>query len=101
MIEMVHELRKLPQHQEVVTMVMEAVTGEFHDYKNQKYVCGKMTAAQFLFDISEKYSDCQDALKIREEIITGAYDETPDQEDQKMLDELLKEIFNGEKTDEA
>ena len=42
MVELVDELRKLPQSEGIELMIEEALAGEYHDYKNVKYVCGKM-----------------------------------------------------------
>lgn len=41
MIELVQELKKLPRSSEIEFMITEAKAGEYHDYKNKKYVCGK------------------------------------------------------------
>jgi len=47
MVELVEELRKLPPTPELAAMIAEALAGEYHDYKNNKYACGKV----------ESYSD--------------------------------------------
>ncbi len=76
------EIRKLVPYYEsnpaVVEIIIEAEAGEFHDFKNEKYVCGKVQLVQMLKDANEP------ALEpIRESIINGDYDEDPDVEDSK------------------
>ena len=41
-VELVAELRKLPKSKEIDYMIEEALAGEYHDYKNKKYDCGKV-----------------------------------------------------------
>ena len=45
MVELVEELRKLPESPEINFMIEEALAGEYHDYKNEKYVCGKLESS--------------------------------------------------------
>jgi len=86
MVELVIELQKLPKNPEVLQMIKEAKQGEFHDYKNKKYDCGKMASAQMLHHIGDKYPDCkEEATRIRGLIINGEYDERPDQDDIYLL----------------
>ncbi len=89
MIEMVQELKNLPKHPEVLAMIENAKAGEYHDFKNVKYTCGKVASAEHLFDIMSKYPGTREiAGKIRGEIINGVYDESPDDDDKKEMDKL-------------
>lgn len=92
MVEMVQELEKLPKHPEVLAMIEDAKAGEYHDFKNVKYVCGKVTSAEHLFEIISKYPGTREiAGKIRDDIISGVYDESPDDGDK----EEMNKIWNG------
>jgi len=92
MVEMVEALKQLPPHPEVKVMIEEAKAGEFHDYKNEKYVCGKVASVELLNDIRKKYPECANGcLQIIEDITHGIYDETADEEDVKMMNDTLKE----------
>ena len=46
MVELVDELKKLPQIPDVIYMIEEAKAGEYHDPKNQKHPCGKFESRQ-------------------------------------------------------
>lgn len=86
MIELVQELGQLPQHPEIKMMIKEAIAGEYHDFKNNKYVCGKMASAEILAIVIKKYPDCAEgATNIRNEITTGVYDEPADEADKEMM----------------
>jgi len=86
MVEFVEELRKFPQHPEVVEMVMDAAAGEFHDFKNDKYMCGKVTACILLVNLSDKYHDLHsECQRLVREIQNGDYDEKADEGDIKRM----------------
>lgn len=86
MIEMVTELKKMHPYPEVKQMIAEAEAGEYHDYKNEKYDCGKVASMGLLQTIATVYPDQKEqALKIRSEILAGTYDEVADEEDKKKL----------------
>jgi len=90
MVELVDELMKLPPNPLIAQMIEEAKAGEYHDFKNEKYACGKVTSAGFLIQIADMYPECKDgALRIRDMIINGEFDESPDQEDTDRLCELI------------
>jgi len=78
------DIRKAVPHYEsnptVVEIIKEAEAGEFHDFKNEKYVCGKVQVVQMLKDVKEPALEA-----IREAIINGDYDEDPDVEDRVNL----------------
>ena len=89
MIELVEELQNLPQTEEIKFMIEEAKVGEFHDYKNNKYVCGKMESSQRL----RKLGHPELAKRIEE----GEFDETADEDDNKNLKAMaLASGFNEE-----
>lgn len=54
-------------------IIMEAKSGEFHDFKNQKYACGKQALVICLRSVGLE--------GIAERVINGEYDEKPDGED--------------------
>lgn len=81
MVELVQELEALPQTPAIEEMIAEARAGEYHDYKNNKYVCGKFAVAgkldaAGLFDLSRRVKD-------------GEFDEEADEED---LDRMRKDF---------
>lgn len=73
MVELVEELEKLPRTPEIEKMIVEAKAGEYHDYKNQKYVCGKLESSRRLRSLG-----CIDLAK---RIENGEFDEEADEED--------------------
>lgn len=80
MVELVEELRKLPQTPKVLTMIEEALAGEYHDYKNDKYVCGKVASAGLLRQMGGP-----EHVALAKRIEEGEFDEQADAEDDKML----------------
>lgn len=79
MVELVQELEKLPQTPQILEMIAEAKAGEYHDYKNQKYVCGKVESSNRLMALGHKDL----AMRIRD----GEFDEEADASDVQMLRE--------------
>lgn len=77
MVELVDELRKLPQTLSIKVMIDEAKAGEYHDYKNDKYACGKVESYNRLM----KMGFCALALRIK----NGEFDEEADADDKAML----------------
>lgn len=84
MVELVEELEKLPQTNAIQLMIEEAKAGEYHDYKNTTYVCGKMESSRRLRELGHH------ALAKR--IESGEFDEEADEEDKALL---RKEIEDG------
>lgn len=81
MIELVEELEKLPKSSDIDFMIVEAKAGEYHDFKNRKYICGKMESSQRLRRLG--YIDL--ATRIEK----GEFDEQADDIDkQSMRNEL-------------
>jgi len=54
-------------------IIFEAIAGEFHDYKNKKYTCGKVALYSYLM----KAGLVNLALRVQD----GEFDEVPDEED--------------------
>lgn len=81
MVEFVDELKKLPHSAEVACMIEEAKAGEYHDYKNKKYVCGKIAAVGKLKSLGH--------FDLAMRIANGEFDEQADEEDIKMMSEEL------------
>lgn len=91
MIELVEELEKLPQTEGIRIMIEEAKAGEYHDYKNNKYICGKMESSSRL----RKFGHSELAERIED----GEFDEMADEEDNKELKAMaLAGGFNEEQT---
>lgn len=96
MIELVEELKKLPHSPEIDFMIHEAQTGEYHDYKNKKYDCGKVESSRRLRQLG--------FVDLAKRIERGEFDEEADAEDRAMIkkdliengftEEQAKEIFH-------
>lgn len=110
MVEMVEELEKLrplfleegkDADQVLNFLIAEAKAGEFHDYKNEKYVCGKVAVVGFLDQLAgqcdkRKLPKLAEGLrKISSDVKEGEYDEEADEEDQKMLGGLMQDLLRG------
>lgn len=63
------------QNDKLKKIIKEAEQGEFHDFKNKKYVCGKVQVHAMLFAIKD-----QRLNKIIHDVTHGEYDESPDAE---------------------
>jgi len=86
MVEMVVELKKMHPYPEVKVMIAEALAGEYHDFKNTKYDCGKVESNKKINLIMKLYPDCMEqGKKIANDITNGVYDEPPDEDDKKRL----------------
>lgn len=89
MVELVEELEKLPQTPEIAEMIAEAKAGEYHDYKNQKYDCGKVAVVGKLeaaASLPRTPRAVKGALKaLRQRVVDGEFDETADEEDKAMM----------------
>lgn len=94
MVELVTELESLLSEEKDVSkrvalqfMIKEAKAGEYHDYKNEKYVCGKFESATRLDTLG--YHSLADRIK------NGEFDEEADEEDRKNMKEFApKELWN-------
>lgn len=89
MVDLVKELKKLPQSDEIDYMIEEAQAGEYHDYKNKKYVCGKMESSTRLHKLGFH--------ELARRIEDGEFDEEADEQDRQMLRKDLEQSgFLGE-----
>jgi hypothetical protein len=83
MVELVAELEAItPRSPGLEFIISEAKAGEYHDYKNNKYACGKVTVVGHL---QEEAARPQTPAMVREKlrclaerVINGEFDETPD-----------------------
>lgn len=64
----------------VKEIITQAEQGEFHDFKNKRYVCGKVQVADMLYEANDRR-----LFNIRQAIVNGDYDESPDEEDEAMM----------------
>ena len=64
----------------VQQIIDEARAGEFHDFKNKKYTCGKVQVVEMLTACKEPKLN-----PIIKAVIDGVYDESPDAEDKAMM----------------
>ena len=71
----------------IQNMIEEARSGEYHDYKNIKYSCGKVASHGLLQAIATP-----SALNLAGRIRNGEFDEHADEEDRRMLDGLVHEL---------
>lgn len=93
--DLVEELKKLKQYPEIIYMISEAQAGEYHDYKNKKYVCGKTEAITRLDTIARFYND-QTLIELRNQIMNGDFDEVADEEDRaSMRKDILENTSNA------
>lgn len=83
MVELVDELRKLPDTPAIRLMIEEALAGEYHDFKNVKYVCGKMESSMRLRQLGH--------AELAKRIEQGEFDEEADAENDAMLRQGLKD----------
>jgi hypothetical protein len=84
MVELVEELERItPRPPELQFIIDEAKAGEYHDYKNEKYVCGKTEAYRKLKLLGY--------IPIAMRIADGEFDEEADEKDKAMLRKTLSE----------
>ncbi len=87
MVELVEMLRQKPQSTLRDEIIKEALAGEFHDYKNDKYTCGKVAAAHLLTVAG--FHDLATLVK------EGEFDEEADEQDKtNMRKNLPKEMWD-------
>ena len=94
LVEELEKLKKIPGHSPVILsnldfMIAEAKAGEYHDFKNNKYACGKVESYAKL--ISMGFVDLANRIK------NGEFDESPDEEDKARM---KKECLDGGFTEE-
>lgn len=92
-----------PQGDDVLNfLIREARAGEFHDYKNEKYDCGKVAVCSFLDQLTQQcedrgYQNLANGLKgISSAVKNGDYDEEADQADiEKMRRETPRHVWKA------
>lgn len=78
--ELVDELVKLPQSELRDSIIKEAKAGEYHDYKNERYTCGKVAVIGHLRKLNEPSAD-----ELARRVMDGEYDEEADTDDKAMM----------------
>ena len=87
-IHLVEELEKLPPTPEILEIIREAQAGEYHDYKNKKYDCGKQAVYGKL-----KAIGLNDLAK---RVAEGEFDEKPDDDDiAEMKKDFSADVWNA------
>lgn len=81
--ELVAELEKLPRTPAIDNIIAEARAGEYHDYKNKKYACGKVAASSALRTVG--------LIELAKRIENGDFDEIADEDDKTMMRKDLPE----------
>src|SRR4051812_18934000 len=84
MVELVEELEKLPRTPAIQELIEEAKAGEYHDYKSNKYACGKLESSRKL--------RAAGLIDLAKRIENGDFDEEADAEDRVMLDKLISDL---------
>ena len=97
MIELVSDLEALPERSVLIRQILdEARAGEFHDYKNKKYLCGKVELVHLLMRAQRDESLSQTTRtrlrKLAQAVKEGEFDEEADAEDQEMLQGIMKDM---------
>jgi len=64
----------------IMEIIRQAQAGEFHDFKNTTYVCGKVALVEMLQETNEPK-----LISIAKAVVNGEYDESPDEEDKAMM----------------
>ena len=75
--DLVAELERLPKSPEIDFIIQEAKAGEYHDYKNEKYACGKVEASAKLRAVG--------LIPLAKRIENGDFDEVADEEDKAKM----------------
>lgn len=93
MIELVAELEAMRKPGTITlfleNMIAEAKAGEFHDYKNQKYDCGKVAVCIMLSTLSQL--DFHEAIPLMKRVENGEFDEEADEADKAEMRKFTPE----------
>ena len=87
-VELVAELEKLIPTSGIMHMIAEAKAGEYHDYRGDKYDCGKVAAHSLLIQEAKHSGTVEQRdrlLELADAIREGEYDEQPDEADLEMM----------------
>ncbi len=87
MIELVQELERVtPRTPLIQRMITEAKAGEYHDFKNKNYVCGKVAVVSLLTEAGQH--------ELANRVKRGEFDETADEQDkEQMRKDFPKEMW--------
>ena len=97
--DLVEELQKVKQYPEIVFMITEAKAGEYHDYKNKKYACGKTESFNRLMGLFHHYGD-RDLYYLANRIAEGEFDEVADEDDKASMRQDLLQMCGGVESDQ-
>ena len=89
MVELVEELRKLPQTDGIELMIKEALAGEYHDFNNNKYNCEKVQSSGMLREFGH--------IELAKRIEGGEFEEEADFADRVMMDKILTDSLKNRK----
>lgn len=99
MVELVAELEKLPQTATLAVILAEAKAGEYHDYKNQKYVCGKLVLVERLATEARRVGTsqevCAQLMDLRRQVCAGEFDEEADEDDKAEMRKTMPQSAWG------
>jgi len=106
MIELVEELEKIKSIvpcEEIDYMIKEALSGEYHDHKNRKYVCGKVGFVAVADAFSKRNPELLPHLTpLSDDIKKGDYDESPDDIDNmQIINGIMKDTSMNSKQKET
>lgn len=104
MIELVAELEKIPvKCEELDYIIAEAKAGEYHDFKNRKYSCGKMGFVAVADAFSKRNPELLPYLTpLSDAVKDGEYDETADDIDtMSMTNDILNDDSMNQKQKEG
>jgi len=92
-IHLVRELEALPykDHPLIDEIIREAKAGEYHDYKNVKYVCGKVAVSNKLRHAAASLG-MPSLIMLAKRVEAGEFDEKPDAEDHAQLKKDFEEF---------
>jgi hypothetical protein len=100
MVELPALLRRLPPLEAIIEIIHEAEAGEYHDYKNQKYVCGKVALVDKLRKAATEPMASLSTRRLLEDIaqrvIDGEFDEEADEEDLAALRKICPPELRAE-----
>lgn len=112
MVELVAELEKLrplflkcgeKADQVLEFVIEEAKTGEYHDYKNRKYACGKVAVCSYLDQLTTQmekrmqFDAANELARLSREVKNGEYDEEADDLDKQGMRRMLDKNGMGGK----
>lgn len=87
--ELVEDLLQINQTGKYNQLIANAKANRYHDYKNpEDVICGKHEVVKDIDQLNDP-----NLKEIRDKVIDGYYDETPDEEDKEMMRQDLPEAM--------